>query len=216
MTTSTVAGVALVLYAVYLGAGFGLRTWWQVRRTGDSGWRGISGQLLTPEWWAGVLFVAALVAGVAGPVAALAGLGPLPPLDSTGLQVAGTVLAVGGTVATVASQLDMGTSWRIGVDAAERTDLVTTGLFGWVRNPIFTFMAATGLGLALMTPNVVSLGGWLVLLVALELQVRVVEEPYLRTVHGAAYAAYASRVGRFLPRPGRLRPAAFSTREPVA
>ena len=41
--------------------------------------------------------------------------------------------------------------------------------------------------------------------VALELQTRFVEEPHLRRVHGAAYAAYAAQVGRFVPRVGRLR-----------
>ena len=41
--------------------------------------------------------------------------------------------------------------------------------------------------------------------VALELQTRLVEEPYLRRVHGAAYEEYARRVGRFVPGVGRLR-----------
>jgi protein-S-isoprenylcysteine O-methyltransferase Ste14 len=39
--------------------------------------------------------------------------------------------------------------------------------------------------------------------VALELQVRVVEEPYLRSVHGENFVRYTSRVGRFLPGIGR-------------
>jgi protein-S-isoprenylcysteine O-methyltransferase Ste14 len=36
------------------------------------------------------------------------------------------------------------------------------------------------------------------------LQVRAVEEPYLLSVHGDAYATYAARVGRFVPGVGRL------------
>jgi protein-S-isoprenylcysteine O-methyltransferase Ste14 len=39
---------------------------------------------------------------------------------------------------TVRAQLDMGESWRIGVDAGEVTALVTTGVFRNVRNPIFS------------------------------------------------------------------------------
>ena len=46
------------------------------------------------------------------------------------------------------------------------------------------------------------------LLAALELQVRVVEEPHLLRAHGGAYASYAARVGRFVPGVGRLRRAA--------
>lgn len=41
---------------------------------------------------------------------------------------------------------------------------------------------------------------------ALELQLRAVEEPYLLTAHGHAYATYAARVGRFAPGTGRLSP----------
>lgn len=81
---------------------------------------------------------------------------------------------------------------------------MTSGPFGLVRNPIFTVMAVTGGGLALMTPNVVALTGFVVLVAALHLQVRVVEEPYLLRTHGDAYAAYAAQTGRFLPGLGRL------------
>jgi protein-S-isoprenylcysteine O-methyltransferase Ste14 len=196
---------ALALFGVYLGVGFVLRTWLQWRRTGDTGFRGISGRALSPEWLAGVAFVVALVAGVLGPVTALVGLDPIGWLETSSVQWAGLALAVIGIVATLMTQLDMGASWRIGVDAGERTALVTTGAFAEVRNPIFTAMAATGAGLALMTPNLVALGGFATLLVALELQVRVVEEPYLRATHGTSYADYAAHAGRFLPGIGRLQ-----------
>ncbi|WP_169786243.1 ArsR family transcriptional regulator [Streptomyces yerevanensis] len=43
------------------------------------------------------------------------------------------------------------------------------------------------------------------LVIAIELQVRVVEEPYLRQAHGAAYLDYATAAGRFIPAIGRLR-----------
>jgi protein-S-isoprenylcysteine O-methyltransferase Ste14 len=44
-----------------------------------------------------------------------------------------------------------------------------------------------------------SIIGLLALIVALELQVRFVEEPYLATVHGEPHEAYRRRVGRFVP-----------------
>lgn len=197
-------GAALVLYAVYLTVGFVVRTLVQWRRTGDSGWRGISGRFGSAEWWAGVLFAAALVAGVLGPVTALLGLDPISVLDAPVAAWTGAVLAVLGIVATFVTQLAMGSNWRIGVDEGERTDLVRSGPFALVRNPIFTAMALTGLGLALMVPNAVALLGWVLLLVALQLQVRVVEEPYLIATHGTTYTDYAKATGRFLPGLGRL------------
>jgi protein-S-isoprenylcysteine O-methyltransferase Ste14 len=98
----------------------------------------------------------------------------------------------------------VGSSWRIGIDHAERTELVTSGPFALVRNPIFAAMLPTALGLTLLVPSWVAIVGFAGLIVALELQVRVVEEPYLLKVHGRTYAEYAARVGRFVPRLGRL------------
>jgi protein-S-isoprenylcysteine O-methyltransferase Ste14 len=213
VTSTTFAVLALALYAVYLGVGFGLRTWVQWRRTGDTGWRGISGRFGSTEWWAGVLFTAALVAGVLGPVTALLSLDPVAALDSSPVQLVGAALALAGIAATFATQLAMGTSWRIGVDETETTDLVTSGPFALVRNPIFTAMATTGLGLALTVPNLVALLGLVLLLVALQLQVRVVEEPHLLRTHGTTYASYAASVGRFIPGLGHL-PAAPSADRP--
>ncbi|MFJ9588687.1 hypothetical protein [Streptomyces acidicola] len=65
-------------------------------------------------------------------------------------------------------------------------------------------MGVTGLALMLMVPNALSLAALTALIVAVELQVRVVEEPYLRAVHGTAYLTYGAAVGRFVPGVGRL------------
>jgi protein-S-isoprenylcysteine O-methyltransferase Ste14 len=190
---------ALAAYGVYLLVAFGLRTVIQVRRTGDTGFRGLSGRAGSAAWWAGVGFVSALLVGLTAPVAALAGVEPVGLLDRTPLHLAGTGLAVLGIALTLAAQLRMGTQWRVGVDEQERTELVTTGLFALVRNPVFTAMGLTGLGIALMVPNVIAVVGLAALVAALQLQVRIVEEPYLRRLHGAKYASYEAAVGRFLP-----------------
>jgi protein-S-isoprenylcysteine O-methyltransferase Ste14 len=194
------ATMTLVMYGAWLFAAFGVRTvvqWW---RTGDTGWRGVSGRFGSPEWFAGVLFVVALVVGALGPILVLAGNRPIavPSL----LQGIGSLLAVVGISLTIAAQLSMRDSWRIGVDASERTELRTSGMFRLVRNPIFTAMAITASGMLLMVPTGVSLVGLVALIVALHLQVRVVEEPYLLRTHGESYESYRSTAGRFLPRIG--------------
>lgn len=199
------AWLALTLYGVYLGTAFVARSVIQRRRTGSTGFRGISGRPGSAEWLGGVLFAAALILGVAAPLLDLTGaLEPIVAVDTVAAHAAGTVLAIAGIAATLAAQSAMGSSWRIGVDESETTDLVTGGPFALVRNPIFAAMIPTGVGLALLVPNVAALAGVLMLLTALELQTRVVEEPYLLRAHGEAYRRYASRVGRFLPGVGRL------------
>jgi protein-S-isoprenylcysteine O-methyltransferase Ste14 len=61
-------------------------------------------------------------------------------------------------------------------------------------------MIIAAIGLALMVPNPISIAGLVFLVIAIELQVRVVEEPHLRRLHGATYGDYCSHVGRFRPR----------------
>ena len=52
------------------------------------------------------------------------------------------------------------TGWRIGVDRRERTDLVTTGVFAHVRNPIVTAMVVAQLGIVLLVPTWISAPRW--------------------------------------------------------
>ncbi|GAA0960151.1 isoprenylcysteine carboxylmethyltransferase family protein [Actinocorallia libanotica] len=197
---------ALVLYAVWAVLAFGLRAWIQWRRTGDTGLRGIGSSPGSARWWAGLLVAAGLLVCAAGAVAAAAGAEPLPVLDHAPVRSGGLVLALAGVAATVAAQLAMGASWRVGVQVDERTELVTDGVFGLVRNPIYTAMIATLAGLVAMGPNPVSVCGLVLSVIALELQVRAVEEPYLRRTHGDAYRRYAAAVGRFVPAIGRTGP----------
>jgi protein-S-isoprenylcysteine O-methyltransferase Ste14 len=193
---------ALILYVLALVVLFGVRSWVQHRRTGSAGYHGISGTPADAGWWGGVLFVVAMVAGLAGPLLAVTGTVPTdPPLA---LQVVGLVVALAGFAATLAAQTGMGASWRIGVDPGERTELVTGGVFARVRNPIFTAMVTAQAGVVLMVPTWVSVVALVALVVAVQLQVRAVEEPYLAATHGVVYADYAARAGRFLPGIGRL------------
>lgn len=198
------AMTALILYIVWASLAFGWRTIEQRRRTGDSGLR-LHAQPNTPQWWAKIGFGVAILVGFAAPIAAVAGLPNINALDTTWLHTAGIAVTFIGIVLTVAAQSSMGESWRIGVDADERTELVTDGAFRLVRNPIFTAMLITATGLAMIIPNVISILGLVALVVALEVQVRLVEEPYLRTVQGAEYRAYAQSTGRFAPGIGRIR-----------
>lgn len=195
-------GIALALYVTALLTLFGLRSWMQWRRTGHSGFHGISGTPADAGWWGGVLFVVAMLLGLAGPLLAVAGV--TPPDPPAGLGVVGLLLALTGFAAVLAGQAGMGASWRIGVDRAERTELVTGGVFASVRNPIFTAMVLAQVGVVLMVPTWVSAAALVALVAAVQLQVRAVEEPYLLATHGRTYAAYAARAGRFLPGVGRL------------
>ncbi len=197
--------MALVLFAIFGVLGFGWRSWLQYRRTGSTGFRGIRAGGLV-ERLAGVGFVVALAVAVSAPILQEAKVvGPLRVLNEVCIQTLGIVVATLGIAATVYAQLEMGDSWRIGVDTTETTTLVHTGMFGRIRNPIYDAMFLFGIGIVLVTPNVVALAGLILLVSTIELQVRRVEEPYLLRTHGDAYRAYAASVGRFIPGVGLIR-----------
>ena len=206
MSPISAAVVALVLLAVFGLLGFVWRAWLQRRRTGSTGFHGISGNIGSAEWVAGLGFVISLIVAVVGPALQLSGvITPLPVLQADGIQIAGIMLALLGIGLTVWAQLDIGDSWRVGVHESESTALVHTGMFGRVRNPIYTAMLTFGVGIALLTPNFVTIAGLILAVAALELQVRRVEEPYLLGEHGEAYRGYTASVGRFIPGVGLLR-----------
>ncbi len=131
-------------------------------------------------------------------------LDPIDALDVDPVHVAGIVLAASGGLAVFGAQLGMGASWRIGVSDDQGTDLVTGGWFRVCRNPIYSAMIVGWTGFALMVPTWLAFAALPVIAVGLELQVRVVEEPYLIRTHGDEYRDYATRVGRFVPRIGRF------------
>lgn len=198
--------LALALWALYFAVALGLRVARHRRRTGASG-------LVGPRGHAGIAQpagegaeLAALALGVAAPALALMDVSePLDALDATGLHLLGIALFAAGLAAVVASQEAMRDAWRIGLDRSERTELVTSGPFTLVRNPIFTGLLCVQAGLALLVPSAVALAGLALQVVSVQVQARLVEEPHLLRVHGAAYADYARWAGRFVPGLGRLR-----------
>ncbi|MBW0088822.1 isoprenylcysteine carboxylmethyltransferase family protein [Pseudonocardia sp. KRD-184] len=211
------AWAALTLYVVGLLLAFGLRTWVQLRQNGTSGFRGITGRPGSVAWWGGVLFPIALLLGLAAPLLVILGVTPHwqwpahPVVAGSGLALGVVSLAV-----VLLAQHTMGASWRIGVDERERTELVTTGIFSRVRNPIFTGMAGVSAAAALMAPTPVAAVAVTALVAAVQIQVRIVEEPYLRLTHGQSYERYAATAGRFVPVLGRLSDTAAAGLDPAA
>ena len=174
------------------------RAWLQVRRTGSTGimlFRGGAVQALRD---AGILLL--VTAFLAQAVAVLAGwLDAAPP----SWAVVGTLLVVVGTTLMVMAQLDMGASWRVGIDETSKPGLVTTRWYAFCRHPIYLFMFVVFAGLALQLPTIFSAALFAGLCVGVAWQVRY-EEAFLERTYGEEFRAYARRVGRFLPWIGRL------------
>ena len=198
------AGWALALMAGYLVLAFGVRVAVALRTTGSTGIVSL-GAAPPIERIGGGLFGVGVLLGALNPLlAVLDAIEPWADLDTTAVHVAGFALCGIGIAGTFAAQMAMGASWRIGVDPAERTELVTGGVFALCRNPIYTFMITAWIGFALLVPTWLMAVAGVLLLVGIEIQVRLVEERHLLATQGEAYRAYARRAGRFLPGLGRL------------
>jgi protein-S-isoprenylcysteine O-methyltransferase Ste14 len=112
------------------------------------------------------------------------------------MAVAFAIVALGGS--WICWKI-MGRSWRMGIDPADKTPLVTTGFYSLVRHPIYALSSQ------LIICTAVTCASPLMLLVAvlhilLLLFESAREEVYLVRLHGAAYEEYRRRTGRFIPR----------------
>ena len=87
------------------------------------------------------------------------------------------------------AQVQMGESWRIGLDEEHEAALVQSGVFGLSRNPIFLGMMLTLLGLFLVIPNALTLVAFAMGVVLIQIQVRL-EEEFLAKTYGNEYADY--------------------------
>ena len=124
--------------------------------------------------------------------------------EPPGVRVAlGALLLFGGLLLQATAMLDLGASWRIGIEEKARPGLVTGGLYRFTRNPIFLALIAVLAGYTLLVPTLLSALILLGAVFAIRQQISE-EEHYLLRTYGEGYRAYARRVGRLLPGIGKL------------
>jgi protein-S-isoprenylcysteine O-methyltransferase Ste14 len=122
---------------------------------------------------------------------------PIEWLDLAAVKWAGLVLLLASFAWTAGAQMQMGSSWRIGIDKENRTELVQKGFFTISRNPIFLGMRIGLLGVFLLIPSAITLLTLVLGDVLMQVQVRL-EEEHLRGLHGEAYDAYRGQVRRWI------------------
>jgi protein-S-isoprenylcysteine O-methyltransferase Ste14 len=118
-------------------------------------------------------------------------------LDNSTIKYIGLTLLLIALLWTVIAQGHMKNSWRIGIDTETKTELVTTGLFGLSRNPIFFGMILSLVGLFLVTPNALTALFLILGYVLIQIQIRL-EEEFLGKEHGQEYINYKQKVRRLI------------------
>ncbi|HWM42550.1 MAG TPA: isoprenylcysteine carboxylmethyltransferase family protein [Burkholderiales bacterium] len=117
--------------------------------------------------------------------------------------ILGAVLMFGGILFQAAAMLELGASWRIGIEEGARPGLVTGGLYRFTRNPIFLALLVVLAGYTLLLPTLLSALILVGACIAIRQQIAE-EESYLLRAYGEQYRNYARRVGRLLPGVGKF------------
>lgn len=143
----------------------------------------------------GLLFVVILLYSLGGRFYKL--LVPVFWLQKSLTVWTGLVLSHLALVWIIVAQLQMSTSWRIGIDEENKTELVTTGLFSISRNPIFLEIMVAVAGLFLIIPNVLTFFLTFAFYIVIQVQIRLEEELLIKT-HGDKYKNYKLKTKRFL------------------
>lgn len=128
----------------------------------------------------------------------------LPFASTPATTAIGAAIVIASLVLLVWAQLDLGASWRIGIERGARPGLVTDGFYRYARNPIFGFMLIGVAGFSVLVPTWPSVIALVASWAAVRLQVAE-EEAWLGETYPGEYRAYARRVGRFVPMIGRIR-----------
>lgn len=114
-----------------------------------------------------------------------------------GARLAGFCIGLLGDAIFLLSVLCMRDSWRAGIPDRDKTELVTTGIYRFSRNPAFLGFDLVYLGIALMFANWPL---WLVSCFAaamFHLQIVNVEEDFLIESFGEQYLDYRRHVNRY-------------------
>lgn len=121
-------------------------------------------------------------------------------LDLVWMRVAGIVLGMLGVGVFIVSVITMRDSWRAGVPKDDKTELVTSGIYAYSRNPAFLGFDLIYIGELLLFFNRYLLVITLLAVIMLHLQIVNVEEDFLIATFGDAYLEYRKKVCRYIGR----------------
>ncbi len=119
--------------------------------------------------------------------------------ESPLLLCAGVVVTALGVGIGVAARLSLGTNWSGMVTLKKDHELIRTGLYRWIRHPIYTGILLAFLGTELIKGHARGLLGFLILWLSFYFKARR-EENFLRQEFGEGFEEHVRHTGMFLPK----------------
>lgn len=114
------------------------------------------------------------------------------------IRIIGIVLGILGDIIFIISVLTMKESWRAGVSYEEKTDLITSGIYQISRNPAFLGFDLVYVGIGFMFFNPILVIISFLAIIMFHLQIKYVEEPFLKQVFKEQYFQYYQQVNRYI------------------
>lgn len=112
------------------------------------------------------------------------------------IRVAGVAVLSLGVLIFIIAMTTMRGNWRAGFDSSQNTDLVTSGIYRFSRNPAFVGFDLLYIGCAIAFPNVINIGTALTCVLLFHVQI-LGEEKYCSKAFGKEYDNYRSLVRRY-------------------
>ncbi len=118
-------------------------------------------------------------------------------LDSLHTELIGVVLVALGFAFFISAWIRLGNFWRVGNREEKNNELITEGVYGISRNPIYLFFVLYLSGIFLINGTLIFL--IFAVMVALNLHyLTLEEESFLSRVHGTVYHNYCGVTGRYI------------------
>jgi protein-S-isoprenylcysteine O-methyltransferase Ste14 len=111
----------------------------------------------------------------------------------------GLALTAAGVGLAIWARVSLGKNWSAVVTLKKDHELVRTGLYRWVRHPIYTGVLLGMVGTALIAGHLRGWLGFLIILGSFYFKARR-EEGMLRREFGEKFEDHAQRTGMFLPK----------------
>ncbi len=121
----------------------------------------------------------------------------------TSLSIIGIVFCTAGDLIFFLAVHTMRDNWRAGIPESDKTEMVTSGIYSFSRNPAFLGFDLVYIGILILFFNPVHLLFVIFAVTMLHLQI-IQEEKFLPIVFGKDYIKYKSGVCRYIGRKKHL------------
>ncbi len=110
----------------------------------------------------------------------------------------GAAVTIAGLLFAIWAREHLGSNWSRSVTIKQGHELITTGPYSVVRHPIYTGILTGFLGSAIALSQVRGFIAFVLIFIVLWIKLRM-EEQWMRTEFGEAYAAYSHQTAALVP-----------------